>query len=170
MNQRATSTRTGVNRMKHGVIIICTLALWLAAAGCAGLRPGFESPTLNISSFRALPSEGMVPRFRIVLYVVNPNRSPLKLQGITYTVDLEGHRIITGVANDLPVIDGYGDGEIVVNAGVDLISSIQLIADLMNQPRDSFAYDLEAKMDIGGFYPRISVRETGTIALTGRAP
>jgi len=134
-------------------------------AGCAGMGPGYETPTVTISSFKALPSEGALPSFAIGLRVINPNREALELQGVAYTVSLEGHEIIKGVANDLPVIDGYGEGEFVLTAAANLFAGIRLITDLMRGDGDSLEFELEAKLDIGGFRPAIRVRESGDISL-----
>ena len=134
-------------------------------AGCAGLGPGYETPTVAVSSFKALPSEGALPSFAIGLRVINPNREALELQGVAYTVSLQGHKIIKGVANDLPVIDGYGEGEIVLTAAANLFAGIRLITDLMRGDGDSLEFELEAKLDIGGFRPAIRVRESGEISL-----
>lgn len=133
--------------------------------GCAGMGPGYETPTVTVSSFKALPSEGALPSFAIGLRVINPNREALELQGVAYTVSLEGHEIIKGVANDLPVIDGYGEGEFVLTAAANLFAGIRLITDLMRGDGDSLEFELEAKLDIGGFRPAIRVRESGEISL-----
>ena len=94
--------------------------------GCAGLRPGFETPTVTISSFKTLPSEGMLPAFAIGLRVINPNPEALTLRGISYTVSLDGYDVIKGVGNDLPVIDGYGEGEFNLTASADLFAGVRL--------------------------------------------
>lgn len=137
----------------------------LVAAGCAGLGPGYETPTVTVSSFRTLPSQGALPAFEIGLRVINPNRDPLELQGVAYTVSLEGHELIKGVSSELPVIDAYGEGEFKLTASANLFAGIRLITDLMSSDRDSFRYDLEAKLDIGSFRPTIRVRESGEISL-----
>ena len=95
-------------RFVRGVIAL----MLLVGSGCATLGPDYETPAVNVSSIRALPSESIVPRFEIGLHIVNPNRSALALQGIAYTLKLEGHKLLTGVANDLPTIEGYGEGEV----------------------------------------------------------
>ena len=148
---------------------VALLAIFAAAtlAGCAGMRPGYETPTVTVSSFRALPSEGMVPSFEIGLRVINPNREALELQGVAYTVRLEGHELIKGVGNELPVIDGYGEGELTLTATANLFAGIRLISDLMRKQRDTFTYEFEAKLDIGTFRPSIRVTDTGEISLGG---
>jgi LEA14-like dessication related protein len=134
-------------------------------AGCASKGPSYDTPTVMVSSFRAVPSEGPLPSFAIGLRVINPNREALVLQGVAYTISLEGHKLIEGVANDLPVIDGYGEGEFVLTASANLFAGIRLITDLMRGDSDGLEYELEAKLDIGGFRRAIRVRESGEISL-----
>lgn len=153
--------------LRYVKVIVC-LTLFVLMFGCTGLEPGFETPTVGVSSFRILPSTG-VPQFEIGLHIVNPNRSALKLAGIVYSVTLEGHKVLTGVTSDLPVIAAYGEGDVVLLATADLLNSLGLFASLMQTKQDAFAYVLEAKLDIGSFRPRIHVMEKGEISLQGVA-
>ena len=52
------------------------------------MSPDYEEPTVTLSSFKAIPSEGMVPSFEIGLRIINPNSQALNLDGIVYTVSL----------------------------------------------------------------------------------
>ena len=77
----------------------CGWALAIASivmmvAGCATLHPDYETPVVNVSSIRALPAEGVAPRFEIGLHIVNPNRSPLALYGIAYSLKLDGEETL----------------------------------------------------------------------------
>lgn len=137
--------------------------LLLLLSSCATLSPDFEQPSVSVSSFRMLPSNSVVPRFEIGLHVVNPNRTALRLLGMAYNVELEGHRILTGVASDLPVIAAYGEGDVLLQASPDLFSSISLFTDLMNQPRETFKFNFAARLDVGKFLPKIKVEKTGEI-------
>ena len=145
---------------------VLSLILWLVLlAGCASLQTDFKEPTVSVTSFRALPSEGMAPRFEIGLHVSNPNRIALELVGLSYTVSLEGRQILNGVANELPAIAAYGEGDITLLATADLFNSFSLFADLLRQPRDTFAYEINADLDLGGIYPNINVDKKGQISL-----
>ena len=64
-------------------LFIFILAFTLTS--CATLDPDYEEPTVTLSSFNALPSEGMIPAFEIGLRIINPNTQPLNLVGIVYT-------------------------------------------------------------------------------------
>jgi len=149
-----------------------TIALFItltALPGCTGMRPGFETPTVAFTSFRMLPSTGITPEFEIGLRVTNPNREALKLQGLAYTVSLEGKELIKGVANQLPVIEGYGSGDVTLTAAPDMLAGIQFFGDLMRSPRDTVGYAVEAKLDVGTFIPAIRVRDEGKITLAPSA-
>ena len=147
--------------MKPAVLLFTLLLL----AACGAMRPGYETPTVTVSSFRSLPSEGGLPSFEIGLRVVNPNREPLELVGAAYTVSLEGRDLIKGVANELPVIEGYGEGTFKLTATANLLAGARFVTDLMRSEKDSFRYELEAKLDVGGLRPTIRVRDAGEIAL-----
>ena len=143
------------------------IALGAGLQGCASLRPGFETPTVTISSFRALPSDGMLPAFAVGLRVVNPNPDALTLRGVSYTISLDGYEIIKGVGNNLPVIEAYGEGEINLTASADLFAGVRLFSDLLKSNKDTFGYTVEAKLDIGALLPSIRVRDGGEISLGG---
>jgi LEA14-like dessication related protein len=134
------------------------------------MQSDFDPPTVTVGSLRALPSEGLAPRFEIGLHIVNPNRTPLELQGIAYTLMLDGHKILTGVASDLPIIDGYSEGDVTLKATASLIESIGFFKDLATQAPGAITYQLDAKLDLGGLRPAMRVNEKGKIDLTGRTP
>jgi len=156
--------QNNVHAVFAGIVTLC-FALAGGLQGCATMRSDFEEPAVTVTSFRAVPSEGAALSFEIGLRVVNPNRDPLELQGVAYTITLEGHKLITGVGKDLPVIDGYSEGTFTLNASASLFQAIQLLGDLMNDPKDRISYDLDTKLDIGTFYPAIRVRNSGEISL-----
>ncbi len=156
------------------VKVTCYVLFFLSllfTLSCATLQPGYETPTVSITSFEAIPSQGVIPQFQIGLHIVNPNRSPLNLKGISYTITLEGHKIMTGVSNQLPRIEAYGEGDVVLNASVDLFSSIGFFTDLMrHHKKDKISYSLDAKLDAGSLHPLIRVTKKGEISLTQPKP
>jgi len=130
---------------------------------------GQDEPEIVVQGVRAVPSSGRIPGFIIDLNVVNPNRTPLNLNGVFYTLRLDGHRLFTGASNDLPVIEGFSEGSFSLNANPDLLRAIGFIADVFSRPRGSIEYDIEAKVDVGGFRRNFTVYETGLIAFPGGA-
>lgn len=143
------------------LLVVCLILL----AGCGVFRPGFETPTVSVSSFRALPSDGMVPTFEIGLRIVNPNPIALSLSGLSYTINLAGNELIKGVASDLPRVGAYDEGEVKLTATPNLLAGAKLVADLMRANTNSVDYAFEAKLDLVGIGPPLRVRDAGTVSL-----
>ena len=147
---------------------IWAASLWvLLAAGCATLRPDFETPSVNVVSFRALPSKGFAPRFEIGLRVLNPNSFELGLQGMSYKVFLDDYEVVEGVASELPVVPAYGEADIKVLAAVSLLDAMRLVNDRLQKPRGQVEYRLQAKLDVGTLIPAIRIEETGILGAPG---
>jgi hypothetical protein len=145
-----------------------TVFLTVILGACATMSPDYEEPTVILSSFRALPSEGMVPAFEIGLRIINPNSQALNLEGIVYTISLEGYELVKGVGKDFPVIEGYSEGEVKLTASANLLAGIRFVGDMMQSRNENLEYEFRAKLDLGGLYPSIKVKETGEINLGGR--
>jgi len=148
---------------------ILALTFTLLVSACATLSPDYEEPTVMLSSFKALPSEGMVPAFEIGLRIINPNSQPLNLEGIVYTISLEGYELVKGVGKDFPVIEGYSEGTVKLTAAANLLAGIRFVTNMMQEQRNSFDYEFKAKLDLGGLHPSIRIKENGQINLNKTA-
>ena len=145
------------------------LLLVILLPACATLDPDYEEPTVTLSSFRAIPSEGMVPAFEIGLRILNPNSQTLKLEGIVYTISLQGRELVKGVGKDFPPIEGYSEGNVTLTASANLLAGIRFIGDMMGSPGENLEYEFKAKLDMGGLFPSIRISETGNFNLSGNS-
>ena len=141
---------------------------FLLLQGCASMDPDYEQPTVTLSSFRALPSEGGMPTFEIGLHVLNPNSSSFQLEGIVYTISVQGHDVVKGVGKDFPVLEGYSEQTVKLTATANLLAGIRLVMDLMKSPNENLEYEFEAKLDTGGFGRSIRVKENGSFRMDGK--
>ena len=143
------------------------LGAWLP--GCAGMGSGYETPTVSVQSFRPVASDtgGGLPTFEIRLHVINPNLERLELAGVSYTISLDGYDLIKGVSNEVPVIEGYGEGSFVLSASVNVLAGIRLFRSLIQKESDTFDYSFEAKLDPGAYRRKIRVYDSGSVSLAG---
>ena len=154
--------------MRTYKILSFMLLLPSILAGCAGYRPGYEQPQVNITSFALAPeTTGLAPRFNIGLQIVNPNRSDLSFEGMSYTLEIEGNRILSGATNDLPQVPSYGMADFTIQASPNLVGSARLLTDLFSRQRSSLGYTFKARLDTGGLVPFINLEEEGKFDLSG---
>lgn len=146
------------------------LALLMLLSGCAGLQPGYEAPTLEVTGVRLDPAaRGAVPQFLIGLRVINPNRQTLRLDGISYQLYLQDQRVLSGVARDLPAVAGYDSALIEVSAVPALFGSLRLLNELLSMPQlEALRYRVEAKLDGGGLQWPVRVQDEGEVPLRPR--
>jgi LEA14-like dessication related protein len=135
----------------------------LCVSACATMKPGFETPTVRVMSFRPLPSQGLAPRFEIGLRVINPNADALKLRGMSYNVSLDNYRVVEGAASDLPVVPAYGEATIKLTAAVSLVDAMRFVNGLMSDTDGQVEYRLQAKLDVGALMPAIRIEEKGLL-------
>jgi len=146
---------------------VSVVFLMIVLAACAGLTPNYEKPQVNVTSFTLAPdSSGLAPRFNIGLQVINPNRTALPLVGMSYSVEVEGNRILSGAEPNLPRIEGYSSADIVIQASPDLFGSARLLNQLLSGQRDELNYLFKARLDVGTLMPYINIEEEGSFGLT----
>jgi hypothetical protein len=134
-------------------------------AGCASLAPDIDPPKINLISFRNLPTETGAPRFEIKLRVVNPNKQRLDIAGLSYSIELLNKELIRGVANDIPPIEGYSEGIVTLNAELQLLELLRLMASLGTTRSEPLVYRFSAKLDFNGFVPTQRLEDSGEITL-----
>jgi LEA14-like dessication related protein len=154
--------RTLEIRLKSPLLL---LTWFLMLSGCASITPDLDPPKVTLESFRALPIQGSAPRFEIKLRVVNPNKQTLDIAGISYSVELLDKELISGVTNDIPIIEGYSEEVVTLEAGLQLFQLMRLLTSLGSSASDSLEYRFSAKIDFNGFVPTQRIEETGEITL-----
>ncbi len=141
------------------------LAACFLLAACAGLKPEIDPPLVSLESFRALPGVEGTPRFEIKLRVANPNVQALDIVGISYSIALLDRKLINGVTNNVPRIEGYDEEVITLEAGLQLIELLRLLASLGASTSEPLSYEFSAKIDFKGLVPTQRIRESGEITL-----
>ena len=146
-------------------LFVALLVTVFTAVGCAGLTPDMDPPKVTVESVQRLPSLGGGPRFKIQLRVTNPNKQTLDIAGISYSIQVLDRELLSGVTNDVPVIEGYSEEIVTLEAGINLFQFLRLLAGLGKSTTDALDYRFSAKIDFNGFIPTQRVEETGVLNL-----
>ena len=144
------------------LFVLCGVLL---LAGCVTLPSDFKEPGVTLVSVRPQIKNIFAPEFDVVLHVTNPNREALDIAGLSYTIHLQGNKLIEGVANELPVIAAYGEADISLRATADLMGGISVLSEFLSQPGKQFDYEFNADIDLGTLYPMVRVQRSGVISL-----
>ena len=140
------------------------ISLALILMGCTTVTGDMDPPKVTVENVEALPTDGTA-RFLITLNIVNPNKQALDIAGVSYSIDIMGKELVTGVTNQVPKIEPYSEQQVELEAGVRLFELVRLLAGLGMEPTDELEYQFEAKIDFHGWMPTQRVDETGVISL-----
>lgn len=147
------------------ISFLLLLLMSVLITGCATLTEPMDPPRVSLEDFSSLPSEGAGPRFQIKLRIQNPNEQTLNIAGISYGIELAGQEVITGVSKDIPVIEGYSEGVVTLDASLQLFKVLRVLASLGQTTTDDLTYRFTAKIDFRGLIPTQRVEEEGQITL-----
>jgi len=126
----------------------------------------FDPPVVSMESFRLIPGESSVPRFEIKLRVTNPNTQSLDIAGISYSIEVLDKKLLSGVTNSVPVIEGYSETQVLLEADLQWLQLVGLVAGMAQEDLKSLDYRFSAKIDFNGFWPTQRIQESGTFDLT----
>lgn len=139
--------------------------LLLGLCACSSFA-SLEQPTINVKAIHLLPGKGLLPDLAIDLLVSNPNSVPLPLRGFAYELSLNNHRVLSGVANQLPTIAAYGEAMVTLSATPDVLGSAELVQQLMQRPQAHLNYQLQGKLDLGLALPTLTLERTGELPIS----
>ena len=141
------------------------LLIGLLLSACATVMPQLDPPKISVDSVESIPSASGAPRFKIQLRVINPNTQELDIAGISYGIEIMGQEVISGVTNEVPLIAGYSEQVVTLEAGLQLFQVVRLLTSLGKVQGDSLEYRFLAKIDFNGLVPTQRVEETGELTL-----
>lgn len=146
------------------------VAVLLFLSGCASMNLDYEEPSVELTSFKALPANGFEQNFEIGLKLTNPNNFDLPFNGISYQLSVAGEELAHGVASNIPTAKAYGESRFVVPISASLFGGFKVIKALMANKGQDISYQLEAKLDIDiPFMPKLTVIQDGIVPL-GKKP
>lgn len=160
--QWSSHTSTPIPRLRSWYVMTAVALLLLSA--CASTERDYETPTVTLKGLRALHGQGGLPQFEVTLVVINPNRTPLDLVGVAYTIRLGGHDLVKGVGKGYEPIGAYSQGELTLTANTNLFGGIRFITDMVRNKPEDLEYEFEAKLDTGGWRPKLRVTDRGAFS------
>jgi LEA14-like dessication related protein len=91
------------------------VVLALLVAACAGVR-GMEPPEVSLVGLEVLPGGSLEQRFAVELRVLNPNERELHVDGIDFTLEVNGSRLTRGVSSQEVAVPRLGEALLTVTA------------------------------------------------------
>ena len=147
---------------------LVTAAAFIAAmlcAGCAGLPPGAQPPTVTIADF-GLASAGLFEQqFNLRLRIQNPNPDDFRVDGIAFELEINEQSFATGVGNQAVTVPRYGSAFMPVEAVSTLGGLIRQFRRYALGEKAAFKYRIKGSLSIAGGM-RVPFEQSGDFDFT----
>jgi LEA14-like dessication related protein len=165
------------NALLCGRRSLLLLLITCLVTGCASLRPGWETPDVNVLGIAPANSgAGHAGAFAIRLQIINPNDTPLSISGVYYRLEVEGNRLLSGAYSEpIPDIGPYGQQVVTVVASPNAVGLAMTMVDMLRMTErhgsvDRLKYRLDAKIGLSNsLAPAIRVSKKGEIDMRSGA-
>lgn len=150
----------------------CVGLVWIAAlflSGCAGLPAGMEAPGVTIADFGAGGGGFFEQQFNLKLRVQNPNSSELKIDGVSFALEVNDAPFATGVGNQSVTVARYGSAFLPVEAYSSLGGMVRQIGGFLQGDKRGLRYRIRGNLSLAGG-TRIPFDRSGEFDLGALAP
>jgi LEA14-like dessication related protein len=142
---------------------LAPLLLMVALCACA-LAPKLVAPQLSVVDVQLLGGDFMQQRLKVRMHVDNPNARALPVQGIVYTLEVEGQPFASGESAAAFVVPALGSADFDMNVTTNL--AVTLLKILSGGNTKALAYHLSGKVTLSqGFWRSIPFDERGSFKL-----
>ena len=141
--------------------------LALALSACAQLAGLEESPRVTLATFKPLEFGLLEQRYSAVLRIQNPNKVPLVIQGLDYTIAVNDRDFARGLSNHDIEIPAFGEQTL----EVDMVSTlVSLIEQLRGLESGKLSYRLSGRAAVKGIPGTIAFSHDGELDVDALAP
>jgi LEA14-like dessication related protein len=133
--------------------------------GACALAPKFQAPHLSVAAVQVVGGDLWQQHLKVRLHVQNPNDRALPIQGIVYTLEVEGQPFASGESTASFVVPPLGEAEFDMNVTTNLAGTFVKLLGRAAESK-SVAYHLTGKVSLSqGFLRSIPFDQRGTFNL-----
>ncbi|MDB5809923.1 MAG: Water Stress and Hypersensitive response domain protein [Betaproteobacteria bacterium] len=138
-------------------------------AGCAGLPPGMQPPSVTIADFGVGNAGLFEQQFNLRLRIQNPNPDEFKIDGMAFDLDINEQPFAKAVGNQIVTVPRYGSGFMQAEAVSTLGGLLRQFGRFIEGNRATFKYRIKGVLSIAGG-GRVPFEETGEFDVRALAP
>jgi LEA14-like dessication related protein len=150
-------------RRRVAVARLLMAAVCVTLAACAGLGGYREPPRVSLVGIQPLDMTLMEQRYRLALRILNPNEVEIPVEGLSYSVELNGRDFAYGVSRQAVTIPAYGEAIVEVEVVSSLLDMLRQLQALDDGKRRRLDYRISGDLSLSGRRARLPFEYSGTL-------
>lgn len=134
--------------MKYTNVFLLVIISILVSA-CAGITYHAEPPKVSIAGIELQDAQLLEQSYALTLRIQNPNETALYINGLSYTLHLNGSEFATGVSNQHLEVPAYSEKLLAVTLVSSTFGIVKQLKQLGYNPNQNFNYRLSGKVSLG---------------------
>lgn len=156
--------RDGTRSLRRlGLTGLALVVAW-AATGCAGVYRYADPPRVALAGIRLLDLTIFEQRYLLALRIQNPNRFELPIEGMSYTLHVNGAEFAHGVNNRKTTIPAFGEQILQVSVVTDLLHTLKQLQRWEGQRARPLDYRLKGRIQIANAPVSLPFEYSGKIS------
>jgi LEA14-like dessication related protein len=134
-------------------------------AGCSAL-PNRDPLTIDVAGIEPLQGEGLELRLAVRVRIQNPNDSDIEYSGAALNLDLNGHKLASGVSSAMGTVPRYGETVLEIPVTVSALNMARQVLGFVNKGNNQrdVSYTVHGKLE-GGVFGTRRFTDEGTFEL-----
>lgn len=120
----------------------------LLIGGCATMSNYPEQPRVSLVSIQPKEMTLLEQRYALQLRILNPNETAIPIEGLNYSVEINGREFAYGVSRQAVSIPPFGEALLDVDVVSNLLNVLQQMQEMSNEQQDSLQYRLSGKLSL----------------------
>ncbi|MEW8505881.1 MAG: LEA type 2 family protein [Candidatus Thiodiazotropha sp.] len=145
------------------LMLLSTLILILS--GCASLQMQEERIRVTIADLKPLESTLMEQRYLVKIRLQNRSKEELKIDGMSFDLDLNGKRFASGVSSQEASVAGFSESILEVELSSTVFGLIKQFSALQDRKNGSFDYQISGSLSSPDSMLTLPFSEQGEINL-----
>ena len=149
-------------RTTTSLLLLCSLAL-----GACSALPNRDPLNIDVAGIEPLQGEGLELRLAVRVRIQNPNDSDIEYSGAALKLDLNGHKLASGVSSAMGTVPRYGEAVLEIPVTISALSMARQVLGFVNnnaQDQRAVKYTVRGKLE-GGVFGTRRFTDDGTFEL-----
>ena len=133
-------------------VVLAAVAMIAAVivAGCSGLPPGSQPPSVTVADFALADASRFEQQFNLSLRIQNPNPDEFTIDGMAFDLEVNDQPFARGVGNERVTVPRYGSALMAVEAVSTLGGLLRQFGRLAQGERPALKYRIKGVVSLAG--------------------